>query len=100
MAFVVGGLRGRVVGIFFRLGNDCIDAGNDFGGLLGRGVLALDMNKEHSLEMIKQVDAFLATNPDPGIVALGKEGNVQQAIKLLPTAKFEVKKPSRAVHIC
>jgi hypothetical protein len=64
------------------------------------GINKSDMNKEHSLEMIKQVDAFLATNPDPGIVALGKEGNVQQAIKLLPTAKFEVKKPSRAVHIC
>ena len=31
--FVVGGLRGRLVGIFFRLGND-------FGGLLGRGVLS------------------------------------------------------------
>jgi hypothetical protein len=64
------------------------------------GINKSDMNKEHSLEMIKQVDAFLATNPDPGIVALGKEGNAQQAIKLLPTAKFEVKKPSRAVHIC
>ena len=40
VAFVVGGLRGRLVGIFFHLGNDFIDAGNDFGGLLGRGVLS------------------------------------------------------------
>ena len=40
MAFVVGGLRGRLVGIFFHLGNDFIDAGNDFGGLLGRGVVS------------------------------------------------------------
>ena len=38
--FLVGGLRGRLVGIFFHLGNDFIDAGNDFGGLLGRGVLS------------------------------------------------------------
>jgi hypothetical protein len=58
------------------------------------GINKSDMNKEHLLEMIKQLDAVLATNPGPGIVALGKEGNVQQAIKLRADWRLETEQGS------
>jgi hypothetical protein len=32
---------------------------------INKSLLKSDMNEEHSLEMIKQVDAFLATSPNP-----------------------------------
>ena len=50
--------------------------------------------------MIEQVKAFLANQPDDHIQKL--KDNPTEAIKNVPTSKFQVKKPSRAlqVHAC
>ena len=57
-----------------------------------------DACNAHMNHMVRLVDAFL-TDPstDPAIRAAAK--NPLEAIKILPTAKFNVVKPSRAQHI-